>query len=202
MTQYRATQLEAYRRYLNNDWMTHEDMIATLRGQVVENEAMRFGTAVHKALESKITRPEPLLHVDGYMLSPASIKLATELVTPYASTEVTFTRDWSFDIGDVQLKGTCDVVQGRMIMDYKTTMNSIDDAKLRSYEDSYQWRCYLALTGCEEFIYNIMQWKQDGDIWYISKQEYVTCKRYTGIIDDVGMMLHSLHEFATKQEVM
>lgn len=202
MKQYRATQLEAFRRYLANDYVTHEDMLATLRGELVQNEAMRFGTAVHSALESKITRPEPTLNVDGYMLSPASIKLATELVTPYASTEVTFTRDWSFDIGDVQLKGTCDVVQGRQVMDYKTTFNSIDDGKLRSYEDSYQWRAYLALTGCEHFIYNIMQWKEDGGIWYIAKQEYVTCNRYTGIIDDVGIMLHGLHEFAIKNGVM
>lgn len=201
MKQYRATQLEAFRRYLANDYVTHEDMLATLRGELVPNEAMRFGTAVHKALESKINNPEPMLHVDGYMLSPASIKLATELVnTIGASTEVTFTRDWSFDVGDVQLKGTCDVVQGREVMDYKTTFNSIDDSKLRSYEDSYQWRAYLALTGCERFIYNIMQWKEDGGIWYIAKQEYVTCNRYTGIINDVGMMLHGLHEFALQNE--
>ena len=203
MKQYRATQLESFRRYLAHDYVTHEDMIATLRGELVQNEAMRFGTAVHKALESKIINPEPMLHVDGYKLSPASIKLATELVmTVGASTEVTFIRDWSFDIGDVELRGTCDVVQGREVMDYKTTFNSIDDAKLRSYEDSYQWRAYLALTGCDTFTYNIMQWKEEGGIWYIAKQQYVTCHRYTGIIDDVGIMLHGLHEFAINNKVM
>jgi hypothetical protein len=203
MKQYRATQLESFRRYLAHDYVTHEDMIATLRGELVQNEAMRFGTAVHKALESKIINPEPMLHVDGYKLSPASIKLATELVmTVGASTEVTFIRDWSFDIGDVELRGTCDVVQGREVMDYKTTLNSIDDAKLRSYEDSYQWRAYLALTGCDTFTYNIMQWKEEGGIWYIAKQQYVTCHRYTGIIDDVGIMLHGLHEFAINNKVM
>lgn len=203
MNQYRATQLESYRRYLAYDYVTHNDMVASLQGKVVQNEAMKFGTAVHKALESKIINPEPMLHVDGYMLSPASVKLATELVMPVgSSTEVTFTRDWSFETGNVQLKGTCDVVQGREVMDYKTTFNTIDAAKLQSLEDSYQWRAYLVLTGCEKFIYNVMQWKEEGGIWYIAKQEYVTCQRYTGIIDDVGIMLHDLHEFAINNEVM
>ena len=205
MKQYRATQLESFRRYLAHEYVTHEDMIDTLRGELVQNEAMRFGTAVHKACEMSIrhkVRSPVHAHFDDYTFSHFSIAAAIARVDLNASTEVTFTRDWSFDIGDVQLRGTCDVVQGREVMDYKTTFNNIDDAKLRSYEDSYQWRAYLALTGCDTFTYNIMQWKQDGEWWYIANQEYVTCHRYTGIIDDVGIMLHGLHEFAIKNGVM
>lgn len=201
MKQYRATQLETFRRYMTNEYVTTEDMLSSLRGEVVPNAAMEFGTAVHKALEQTIATQKPLLHVDPYSFAPASIKLATELITPHATTELTFKRAFTFDIGDVELKGTCDVVQGSEVIDYKCTWNSITDDKLRSYEDSLQWQAYLVLTGCEKFTYNVMQWKEDNGIWYIAKQEYVTCTRYTGIIDHVGAWLHELHAFALQHGV-
>lgn len=205
MKQYRATQLEAYRRYIEHEYVTYDEMIATLSGSKQENEAMRFGTAAHKACEMVVQQKERrdlhVLCVDDYVFNRQSLLLATQGVTDDASTEITFTRDCY--IGDelVQLRGTCDVVQGNVVMDYKNTMRSIDDNKLRSYEDSYQWRAYLTLTGCPIFVYNVMQWKQDDNIWYIAQNEFVTCKRYIGMVDDVERMLRSLHEFAIKHGV-
>lgn len=199
MTTFRATQVEAYRRYRDSEWTTYDELIATLKGELVPNEAMMFGTAVHAALESKLTKPEPMLHVDEYKFSPASIKLATEGLDHYASCETKVARTiYAEDGTELTLTGTCDVITGTHVIDYKTTMNSISDAKIQSYEASYQWRCYLAMTGCEHFTFRIMQWAEDAGFWYIKNMQDVRCDRYIGMIDDVERMVRELYQF-TKQ---
>lgn len=199
MTTFRATQVEAYRRYRDSEWTTYEELIATLKGELVPNEAMKFGTAVHAALESKLTKPEPMLHVDEYKFSPASIKLATDGLDHYASCETKVSRTlYAEDGTELTLTGTCDVITGTHVMDYKTTMSTISDAKVQAYQDSYQWRCYLAMTGCDTFTFRIMQWAEDAGFWYIKNMQDVRCDRYVGMIDDVERMVRELYQF-TKQ---
>lgn len=198
MKTFRATQVEAYRRYRNSEWTTYEELIATLKGELVANDAMKFGTAVHTACEAYLTRPEPLYHVDEYKFSPASIKLATEGLDHYASCEVKVARTLlAADGTELTLTGTCDVITGTHVIDYKTTMNSISDTKIQAYQDSYQWRCYLAMTGCEHFTFRIMQWAEDAGFWYIKNTQDVRCDRYIGMIDDVERMVRELYEFTT-----
>lgn len=205
MKQYRATQLETFRRYMMMEYVTFDDMIRSLKGETVTNDAMRFGTAAHKACEMVVKHKDKRLlsavGVDDYLFSGQHILAAVDGVSDSAATEITYTRDFIIHGDDVQLKGTCDVVQGNEVMDYKNTFKSITDEKLRSYEDSLQWQAYLVLTGCQKFTYNVMQWKNDDGIWYITNQEYVTCSRYTGIIDYVEQWLRVLHEFAIEHGV-
>lgn len=203
MTTFRATQVEAYRRYRDSWCTTYEELIATLKGQLVANDAMKFGTAVHTALESKLTKPEPMLHVNEYKFSPASIKLATEGLDHYASCETKVSRTlYAEDGTELTLVGTCDVITGTHVMDYKTTMKSITDTKIQAYQDSYQWRCYLSMTGCEHFTFRIMQWDEDAGFWYIKNMQDVRCDRYIGMIDDVERMVRELYQFTLENEVM
>ena len=202
MTSFRATQVEAYRRYRDSEWTTYDELIATLRGEIMPNEAMKFGTAVHTALESKLAKPEPILHVDGYSFSPASLKLGTEGLDHYASCETKVSRTiYAEDGTELTLTGTCDVITGTHVMDYKTTMSSISDAKVQAYQDSYQWRCYLAMTGCDTFTFRIMQWAEDAGFWYIKNMQDVRCDRYIGMIDDVERMVRELYQFTTTEGV-
>lgn len=202
MTSFRATQVEAYRRYCNSEWTTYEELMATLRGELVPNEAMKFGTAVHTACESYHTRPEPLYNVDGYRFSPASIKHATNGLDHYASCEVKVSRTlYAEDGTELTLTGTCDVITGTHVIDYKTTMSTISDAKVQAYQDSYQWRCYLAMTGCDTFTFRIMQWAEDAGFWYIKNMQDVRCDRYVGMIDDVESMVRELYQFTLENGV-
>lgn len=204
MTQYRATQLETYRRYRDGEYTTYDELIATLKGQTEPNDAMKFGTAVHTALETYVAGYAPqtrdasklMWNVDGYILAPQSIKQATEGIDQQSSTEVKVSREIFADDGTVlTLTGTCDVVYGTHVLDYKTTKSSITDSKVQAYQESYQWRCYLAMTGCENFTFRIMQWQDDGDFWYISNILDVRCDRYIGMIDDVERLVRELYLF-------
>lgn len=204
MTTFRATQVEAYRRFRNSEWTTYEELIATLKGELVANEAMKFGTAVHAALEKYLVSKQELqvltdVYTKDYKFAPASIKLATEGLDHNASCETKVSRTiYAEDGTELTLTGTCDVITGTHVIDYKTTMNSISDAKIQSYEASYQWRCYLAMTGCDTFTFRIMQWAEDAGFWYIKNMQDVRCDRYIGMIDDVERMVRELYQF-TKQ---
>lgn len=196
MYEYRASHLESFRRLLENDYATFEDFASGLKGEREPNEAMKFGTAVHKAIELYHSS-QRVFCVDGYELDADSLELSASQMNPYMLTEVTYRKPISLAPENelIILKGTVDAIQGVEVIDHKNTFSSISADKLNGYMESYQWRAYLYLTGCSRFTYNVLQWKDDKGIWRLSDRQEVVCLTYKEIENDVLRMLVNLHEF-------
>ena len=192
---YRATQVEQYRRYMESEYISFDDMVATLSGTVEENEAMRFGTNVHHAIDR-------MYHGKGNvlcdLLDTDSLQHNVDHIGKYAMTELMTTRQVAGNADSrIMLRGTADAVSGNKIIDFKTTQSSISERKIQGYQDSMQWKCYLWLFGAATFEFVIQQWSEKGGIWAIVDEQIVRCDAYAGMERDVERMVLSLHGFAT-----
>jgi len=95
----------------------------------------------------------------------------------------------TLDICDgLKMYGKIDMANSYQIGDHKTTSSTIDISK---YEDSWQWKCYLLMTGYKQFVYHIYK-------IYISKSTKEN-KKFT--IKDYAKF--DLYEYPTmKQDTM
>ncbi len=200
--QYRATQVEKYRRYINDEWTSHEEMLQSLVGGIEPNHAMEFGTAVHASIDH-LQRTWQLLDHPQFKLNPDSLHHCKELLTYDAITEITATGIVAeYPDCIIELKGTADAVLGTRVIDFKTTLKSITDSKVQAYQDSMQWKCYLWLFAAKRFDFVIQHWQADDDcVHFIADEQIVTCSAYGSMQDDVRRMVIGLHEFAVQNEV-
>ncbi|WP_262404603.1 helix-turn-helix domain-containing protein [Aggregatibacter actinomycetemcomitans] len=75
-----ATQLEAYRRWLESEEATIEEMVAYLEKKVQPNEAMLAGSAFHKVLEDYENMTLAFVEKDGFKFDFSEID--TEIHIP------------------------------------------------------------------------------------------------------------------------
>lgn len=196
-----ATMLEAFRRYNTNEFMSFDDLLATLRGKVEPNAAMEFGTAVHALLEFR-PKWEGAMFMAGHEFDTDSIIRAHTWTDQDYLTEVTGHKVYEIDGDIVYLRCMADAVFGRKVVDYKITQSSISDTKLQGYQDSMQWKAYLEVFDADEFGYSVQQWKQRDSIWYLEDVQWVTCTRYEGLQYDVANAVKELYHFCKRLGIM
>lgn len=165
----RVTQLDAFRIWEQTEDLDMDWLLPRILGNQEETEVMRAGTALHKALE----------HLDGSELEidtlltdeyrfdfncgPCEIMLPTIRETEFVK-----------HYGDILVAGHVDGLIGNAIIDYKTT--AAFDAE--RYMESYQWRYYLDLSGCDQFLYQIFVMKDFGPPHCYSITAAHTLKQY------------------------
>jgi hypothetical protein len=135
-----ATQLESYRLFMQPDqeWMSEDELIATIRGEFKPNHKINLGSAFGKVLED----PDRYLVPGGFRvkLNLEVFEFGLDVVTPCLEL---IDRDGVFEAKAVQSYDDCDVVSkadhllGAHLSEFKTTTSSFDVTK---YLDSYQWR--------------------------------------------------------------
>jgi hypothetical protein len=191
---YRATQVEKWRRFCNDEWTTHDDLVASILGTTETNEAMEFGTTIHKLIEQTHSNQQPDNIADRYDLQ--SLQHCCDLIGKDALMELPAARGvYEDDAIFVALRGTADAVIGTTIVDFKTTLGSITERKIQSYQDSMQWRCYLWLFSCYTFQFVIHQWIESNGVYAIANQEVVQCDAYEGMADEVQRNVMQLHNY-------
>lgn len=192
-----ATMLETFRYYNTSEYATYENLVESLRGTSEPNEAMRFGSAVHKLLELQASDPDYVgtLEMDGYVFDRSSVEEALSWTHDRFVVEVPNHRSYIIDGQEVRLRCKADAVLGRLVVDYKITQSSIGDSKLQSYQDSMQWRAYLSVFDADAFGYSVQQWKLRDGLYVLEDLELVTCHRYLGLDEDVARAVVELYDF-------
>jgi hypothetical protein len=206
MFTYRATQVEQFRRWVTKEYVTFEDMCNALKGSTVANDAMRFGTAVHSAIEAMATGNQVADEHEGVKIDLHSVAKIVEYIPAGAVNEVPavkriaeYTPHQVYGVRSahgVWLRGTADVVAGLHVMDFKTTRKPITDSKLQGYQDSMQWRCYLTLFGADEFTFNVQHWDERNGVAVLADVQEVRCSRYDGMESEVYCYIDHLHRWA------
>lgn len=77
--------------------------------------------------------------------------------------------------GDVLISGRVDARGNYVIHDLKTT----SDCNLERYMASMQWKMYLWMTGCKQFVYDIIEVKIYEDKRIILIKDYIKLKLYS-----------------------
>lgn len=146
-----------------------------------ETEAMKVGTALHRALEiSKYNTLPDKFAIDGYTVE---VKANIQLEIPQLR-EMWVTKDYE----GVRIRGKVDAMSAKTIHDYKFT-KSVD---IEKYMNSWQWKVYLWMSPeHDNFVYDLFTVKIAIPKVEIIAYEKLGLFRYAGLEQDVRDMYAS-----------
>lgn len=136
-----ATQLESFRLFVEPDqqWMSDDDILSTLRGEFVPNHKVNLGLAFGRVLES----PDRYRVSGGYALEVNGEQFEFGQDVMADGLALIDYEAGVFEAKAVKAYGPHDVaskadyIRGAELHEFKTTLSAFDFDK---YADSYQWR--------------------------------------------------------------
>lgn len=179
-----VSNLDAYRRYRDNEDVTLESLLSQLRRESPPSRAMLAGKAFHSILETADVSELDAAERDGFKFR---FSLDCAIALPHVR-ELKAEVQLETPSGPVTLVGIVDGMDAA-IHDYKLTARF--DAE--KYADSYQWRCYLTMFGGTKFIYDVFVGKDDEDEWVVFDYHALPFYAYPAMQSDV---LREVSEFA------
>jgi hypothetical protein len=186
----RVSTVESYRRWLNwrplfdgDEEPTLEEFVRSITRDE-PSEAMKAGTAFHAAIETAQIGEHSIFTSQGFgfELPDAEIELP-EIREMRASKRY----------GDLIVTGKVDCLDGKVVIDHKTTSR----ADLDRYMDGYQWRFYLDIFGADAFIWHIFEIKETEPKEYrVSAPQVLRAYRYPELEADCADMAARFLHFA------
>lgn len=151
----RVSHLEAFRRAVETEFGSEQELADTLAGNPPPpNERMERGTALHRCVEGdedvhysteqggQVQSGAFLFWTDDVNAIKGILGKGRHEVTGYSVYETAF--------GPLEVEGTADHLSGLVVSDLKTKFTPVDPD---DYQDSLQWRFYLSIHGCDVFRY-------------------------------------------------
>lgn len=186
----RVSNIEAYRQWKNwqprfdgDEEPSVEDLVRFITADE-PSEAMKAGTAFHKALEVAKDGSHDSFEANGYRF----ILPAAELALP----DVREMRAHG-SYGALAVTGQVDAVEGRVVFDHKTT-SRFDPER---YLNGCQWKFYLDLFGADEFRWNIFEIKEVEPLTYsVSAPQFLKVCRYPEMHDHCATLAADYLAFA------
>lgn len=212
-----VTALDQYQRYLGDDEMSEQEFIAQITTKIPPTTAMAVGTAWHSVLEHwqgetadnryRVWRSK-IEHWDVIMGSNHRLKqflyfdlsaLATDdpiiIGEPHEREQK---RCW-YGVDGVELVGKFDVITPFAVIDHKLTASFGPER----YFNSWQWRCYLAMTDKPKMIYQVFEHSGlDNDIIHIKNYHRLEVLAYDGMIDEVKDIVTDFNNLLLKYGVI
>lgn len=180
----RVSNIEAFRKWREGEDGSLEDLVRFITTDE-PTEAMRAGTAFHKAIEEAQEGNHLSFQANGYTfhLPDGEVELASVR-------EVRTYRDY----GGIRVTGQADCVHGRTVIDHKTT--SRFDAE--RYLSGAQWKFYLDLFGADTFRWIVWEIREVAPQEYgVAKPQTLTAYRYPGMHQDCARLAADYLAFAT-----
>ncbi|MBZ9807649.1 hypothetical protein [Mesorhizobium sp. ESP-6-2] len=186
----RVSNIEAYRQWKNwqplfegQDEPTVEDLVRFITVDE-PSEAMKAGTAFHKAMENAGDGLHTQFEANGYqfLLPDAVITLPT-------------TREMRAygQYGGLTVTGQVDGVEGRVVIDHKTT-GRFDPER---YLNGCQWKFYLDIFDANEFRWNVFVIKElEPRVYGVSAPQTLTAYRYPEMHDHCAALAADYLGFA------
>ena len=185
-----VTELDHWRLYHEQDWMSYSDFIDGLSGKKVENDKMMAGSAFHKQLE-ETEQGEEIPNRFTQNEIEFELKFHKKFYMPKIR-ELKIEKHFTVDGMSVTLVGKTDSLEGKQVWDHKLT-ESFDVEK---YLDSLQWRAYLDMFDCDRFTYNCFEGakKRSGRV-EVDDVHVFSFYRYPGLERDYQDVVYDLARF-------
>lgn len=200
-----TTVLESFRLWSNpeQEWMSEDELLATIRGEFHPTPKMLLGQAFGRALE----KPDRWRVEGGYEVF---VKDENDKWKPYffsdadmAPALLQFDRRGVFEVkhvktyGDVDVVAKADQILGTRINETKTKIGQFDFDK---YADSYQWRFLLDIFGASAVTYNVFVLRENGDDGELVKSvETFSVHPYRGLSGDCYALLDDFTSYVTRK---
>ena len=188
---YRVSHVEQFRQCLLDQDKSFDDLIQQIKGIQTESEAMKKGTAFHKALE--MIPPGVVaqaVNVDGYTFKfQKDFELGVTAIK-----EMRHSKAYMVDGQPIEISGQIDALHGKRIEDHKTTKSFDPDRFL----DGYQWRLYLDIFGCDHFRWNVFvvsNTKKHPNVYNVKEMHTLEQYRYPTLADDCQNMVEQFARF-------
>lgn len=192
-----ATTLEAYRKWLENEEASVEDMLAYLNKTIEPTLAMQAGSAFHKVLETANNKELNTVEMDGFIFN---FNIENEINIPKIR-EFKFTNSAKIEGVDVTFVGVVDAMDSTTVYDHKLTGRINPEF----YENSMQWKCYLSWLNLPKFTYNLFEKayqpvSEPQNVINIQDVLQVSFYRYDGMGDEIRELardfIHFLKRYA------
>ncbi|TWG90364.1 hypothetical protein L598_000700001210 [Mesorhizobium sp. J18] len=181
----RVSNIEAFRRWRENEDQTVEELVRFITTDE-PSEAMKAGTAFHKALETADDGEYSLLEANGYIF-----RLPDAVLSLPITRELRGYRQY----GGLTVTGQCDGIVGKTVIDHKTT-GRCDPER---YLGGCQWKFYLEIFEADFFVWNIFEIKEIGEKEYtVAPPQVLTAYRYPEMRDDCERLAADYLEFANQ----
>ncbi|MHB1799392.1 MAG: hypothetical protein ACYCUI_14015 [Vulcanimicrobiaceae bacterium] len=184
----RVSNIETFRRWRLDENATLEDIVARLT-HFEPTEAMKAGTAFHKALEMINPGDYSALEANGYtFIMPENGELSVPDVR-----ELRLFKEY----GPLRVTGQVDAVRGKSVKDYKTTASFSPDG----YFEGCQWRFYLDIFEANVFEWIIFEISPDPKrpmVYRVKAPHVLAQVRYPALHDDCMRLAQDFHDFAQR----
>lgn len=161
-----ATTLESFRLFADEDFMSEDEILATIRGEFRPTRKMLLGLAFGRAIE----RPTRWRTENGYEVFVKNeqdrwegFKFSEQDLAPALAR---FDRRGVFEVkstlnyGGVDIVAKADQILGTVIIENKTKTSTFNFDK---YADSYQWRYMLDIFKTSQVTYNVFELDENAD---------------------------------------
>lgn len=186
---FRVSSVEAFRQFELDDEAEASDLIARIRGDGGQSQAMAAGTAFHKVLELAPAG----LEADEFTQDGFTFRIASDmqLAIPQVR-ELRASKAFMVDGEPIAISGQVDAIDGLIVTDHKTT-SRFDPER---YIAGHQWRLYLDIFGCDVFKWNVFEMAEREDCVYDvfalhSLEQY----RYPGMQADCAALVGRFARF-------
>lgn len=187
----RVSNIEAFRQWKNwrplfegQEEPTVEDLVRFITTDE-PTEAMKVGTAFHKAMELAQEGSHETFAANGYTFLLPDAELALPAIREMRAYSA---------YGGLTVTGQVDAVEGRVVIDHKTT-SKFDPER---YLDGCQYRFYLDMFGADTFEWNIFVVREvEPQVYAVAEPHILRAHRYPGMHDDCRLLADEYHEFAT-----
>ena len=188
---FRVSEVESFRQYSADPDAELSDLLARMRGQTEPSERMLAGTAFHHMLELAIEGDscEDVFIDDHWFHFSEPIDIALPAIR-----ELRADKTYETAFGPITITGQLDAIEGRTVVDHKTTGQFNPDR----YLDGAQWRMYLDIFGANVFRWNVFEiarMKPDRT-WNVKGMQMLEQCRYPALQADCYELASNLALFA------
>jgi len=207
----RVTVLEAFRGWMcaneeDEPWRTEENFLQSLKGILIPNAKMNFGSAGHLIIEKPhANKTDTGYLIDGHALTLEQVKPLLQYVSehPLMKREIPIAKRYSTRFFDLIVTGTVDCLEGCQLRDNKFIFSSKD---MSDYLDSLQWRFYLDMLNLNVFFYDFhrvhgFEKLEDCAKARIAETESMMVCAYEGMQGDIQGWLESFAEYVTAKQL-
>jgi hypothetical protein len=191
----RVSNIEVYRGWMH--WSPlHDDDVEPTVEQIVDrivkdepSEAMKAGSAFHKALELAQEGGHDEFAADGYMFRLPDAELSLPSIRELRAYHA---------YGDLTVTGKTDGIEGKVVIDHKTT-SKVD---LERYLEGCQWRFYLDIFEADVFRWIIWPMREVATrIYAVSEPQILEARRYPELHQDCVELAAEYAAFARQMNL-
>lgn len=179
----RVSNIEAYRRWREDDQSTVDDLIRFITVDE-PTDAMKAGTAFHKAIELAQDGEHEVFEAEGYRFILPDAEIALPSIRELRGYK---------RYGVLTVTGQVDGLENGVVIDHKTT--SRFDAE--RYLDGCQWKFYLDIFEADIFRWYVFEIREAEPLVYkVSEPHILTAYRYPELHEHCAALADEYLEFA------